>query len=632
MAADTPPGTDRAPAGPPGSGSQSGAFRQTIGRFVVTGELGRGGYGVVYRALDPTLGRPIAVKLLRDDSTEGAARERLLREARAVARLGKHPNIVQVHDAGATPEGHAYIAMELVDGESLERIAARRRFVWDEAGEIARKVALGLEHAHRHGLIHRDVKPSNVILDGRGEPQITDFGIAKDLESGSASITKTGSAIGTPAFMSPEQAQGLPVDARTDVYGVGALLHALIRGRAPFVAPHVAMVLAQVIDRAPPRMRSRKNKCPRDLETVVLKAMEKDPAARYASAEELAGDLGRVLAGEPCAARRPGLVEQAVRHFRRRPRNLVILLGVAAAAYVTYRYREEKVAYEQVAKQERRLEGEEVVRQRLAGVQTVVNFADRLKICDDAIRDFPLSWQPYHERGLVDREIALASIGTDEEKVLLHFRAAEADFTRAIELNPKAVDPYFFRGIVRNEALDDHEGGDRDLDQVLALQGFGVLVDVAKVARAGANATDEDLERLDAAIKKMPHLGILLETRGAARLLRGQHQRALEDLDASLKVAPLCGRAHAYRAMALAALGRKDEALQAAERAVGLAPSGPYGYEARSIVRMGAGDAQGALDDITKALSVMPRDDPSRAQDEELMRKIQERLRREDGS
>src|SRR5437763_3414841 len=120
IAAETPPGADRAPSAPAGTGSASGSFRQTIGRFVITGELGRGGYGVVYRALDPTLGRPCAVKLLRDESTEGAAREGLLREARAVARLGKHPNIVQVHEAGATPEGHAYIAMELVDGESLE--------------------------------------------------------------------------------------------------------------------------------------------------------------------------------------------------------------------------------------------------------------------------------------------------------------------------------------------------------------------------------------------------------------------------------------------------------------------------------------------------------------------------------
>jgi eukaryotic-like serine/threonine-protein kinase len=375
IAGATPPIEAKPIARPSGANGE-----KRIGRFTIVGELGRGGYGAVYRAFDSVLGRPCAVKLLLEDSAADApARERLLREARSAAKLGKHPNIVQVHEAGTTPEGQVYIAMELVEGEPLDRVVKRRSTIpWREAAEIGWRIALALDHAHGLGVIHRDVKPSNVLLDGRGEPQITDFGIAKDLSAAAASLTKTGSAVGTPAFMSPEQAEGRSdVDPRSDVYGVGALLYALIKGRPPFVAPHVAMVLAMVIDRGrfPPRLRSRRNRCPRDLQTVIMKALEKDPDRRYDTAADLAADLRRVLDGEPCEAQPPGLVEQVVRHVRQRPWDIAIVALLVAVGFLTYRYREmavEREAYE-----------------RLAVLSTMPDAAERLKICDDVLREVP---------------------------------------------------------------------------------------------------------------------------------------------------------------------------------------------------------------------------------------------------
>ncbi len=543
----------------------SGEGRPRIGRFEVLSELGRGGYGIVYRCLDPTLGRPCAVKLLiRDEAAGGKARERLVREARAVARLGKHPHIVHVHEAGTTPEGQAYIAMELVEGESLDKIAARRAIGWREAGEIVHKVAHALEHAHRHGLIHRDVKPSNVILDARGEPQVTDFGVAKDLESGSDTLTRPGSAVGTPAFMSPEQAEGRPVDARSDVYAMGALLYALVRGRPPFVAPNVAIVLAMVIDRDPPRLRTRKNRCPRDLETVVFKAMEKDADRRYPSAEALAADLARVLDGEPCEARRPGVPERIARYFRQRPRNLIILLGIAGAAFLVYRFREEQVARQAL---ERRLHGlsqQEAVHARLGQLPTLGTHDERLRLLERAERDFPGSWEPPYERGQVERQMA-----SGRESIAL-YRAAEASFGRAIERGPENVFPWFWRATVRHEGLNDHEGAAADLAEAARRAPPGDAIgEIARLALT-VPANEADLLAVSLAIRRQPDLTLLQELRACARVRRGEAAAALEDLDRLAGAAPFCARGFAHAAQAYDALGRAADAERARGRAAAI--------------------------------------------------------------
>jgi hypothetical protein len=548
--------------------------RAAIGRFSVLGELGRGGYGLVYRAFDPTLERPVAVKLLRDEVADGPARERLVREARAVARLGKHPHVVQVHEAGATPEGHVWIAMELVEGESLERRLAAGPLPWREAAEVVRKVALGLGHAHGVGLVHRDVKPSNVIVDARGDPHITDFGVAKDLESGSDSITRSGSAVGTPAYMSPEQARGLAVDARSDVYGAGALLYALLTGRPPFRAPHVPMLLSMVIEDEPPPIGSAGcRSCPRDLDTVVRKAMAKEPDRRYPSAAALADDLGRVLRGERCRARRPSPLEDVVAYFRRHPSNLLFVAGIVAAGAVTYLYREADLDRRLLRETNRRALMAEELRLRLAQIEAATTTGDKRRICDAAIAEFPGAWQPWHERGLVERAVALEHAHDgDLEGSFRRALRAERYLSVAVAVGSGAAAPLFWRGILRLEDLDDARGGRADLETAADLSPLSGLALVARFAAHAdpAAMTAEERAALDEEVARNRGIGALRAQRCAA-LLGEDAARAIEDGLAAVRAAPLMAAARERLGRALRAAGREIEAEEALEYARRLA-------------------------------------------------------------
>jgi serine/threonine-protein kinase len=288
-------------------------------RFVLGELLGSGGMGRVYRAEDRQLGRAVALKLVRDPFPGAAAR--ILREARAQARVD-HPNVCKVFEVSG--EGHQpYIAMQLIEGQPLDRAAARL----DLAGKVRLfvQVVHGVVAAHRQGLIHRDLKPSNVLVAEDGHAYVTDFGLAIDV--GARVTAASGTVVGTPQFMSPEQARGArALDERSDVYGLGATLHFLLAGAPPFDGPMVE-VLRKIVAEDPPRLRG----VPRDLAIIVAKCLEKDAARRYASALALADDLERFLSGEPIRARPPTAIYRAVK-FLRRHRALALSLLVAAVA------------------------------------------------------------------------------------------------------------------------------------------------------------------------------------------------------------------------------------------------------------------------------------------------------------
>jgi tetratricopeptide (TPR) repeat protein/predicted Ser/Thr protein kinase len=261
-------------------------------RYEVVRLLGRGGMGSVYLANDSVLGRQVALKVLA--SAGPADVERLRREARFTARL-ESPHIVSVYDLGEH-EGQAYIAMQFIDGVNL----AQASLGWDSAVRVIVTVARALDVAHREGIVHRDVKPENVLLDKAGKPYLTDFGIARDLKNDELRTqTREGLIMGTPAMMSPEQARGEPraVDARTDVYCLGATLYFLLARRAPFPGTSVVEVLHAVIHEPPPLPRSIDHTIPRALEDVVMKCLEKERRDRYPNMAELARDLEAFLAG-----------------------------------------------------------------------------------------------------------------------------------------------------------------------------------------------------------------------------------------------------------------------------------------------------------------------------------------------
>ncbi|WP_425613736.1 WD40 repeat domain-containing serine/threonine protein kinase [Anatilimnocola sp. NA78] len=292
---------------------------ERIGEYRLLRLIGRGGMGVVYEALHERLVRRVALKMLgRMSLADSIARERFRREAEATAKLS-HPSIVQVLEVGEH-QGQPFLALEYVAGPSLAEQWKLSRYSAQEAAELVEQLARAIDYAHQQGIIHRDLKPANVLLSP-DRPKITDFGLAQPLES--SDLTVTGEIVGTPDYMSPEQARGKcsqsMVGKAADIYALGAILYTAVAGRPPFQGATAldALELVRSHDPIPP---SRVNPAvPRDLETICLKCLEKEPSRRYSSAAALADDLHRFLVGEPVMARRAGQVERLRRWCRRNP-------------------------------------------------------------------------------------------------------------------------------------------------------------------------------------------------------------------------------------------------------------------------------------------------------------------------
>ncbi len=305
-----------------------GRFRD----YEIMDEIARGGMGVVYRARQPALGRTVALKMLLD--RELASEEDLIRfraEAEAAAGLD-HPNIIPIHEVGEH-EGRWFFSMKLVEGGTLAgRLRSGIPLPLREAAELMSTIARAIQFAHRRGILHRDLKPANILLDGDGHPYLTDFGLAKKV-GGDARLTVSGTILGTPAYMPPEQVRAEKnVTTAADVYGLGAILYEMITGLPPFLASNPHEIMRMVLDRDPVRPRIHNARIDSDLETICLKCLEKEPERRYASAEDLASDLDRWLAGESIRARPLSGPQQAVRWARRRPAQAALVAVVLGSA------------------------------------------------------------------------------------------------------------------------------------------------------------------------------------------------------------------------------------------------------------------------------------------------------------
>jgi serine/threonine-protein kinase len=271
-----------------------------VNRYVLQDRLGAGAAAEVWRATDQRLARTVAIKILRPQYvSDPEARERFEREARAAAGLS-HPNVVDVYDYGET-DGTVFIAMQYVDGQDLKRtIAARGRLPGPDAARIALAICQGLTAAHRHGLIHRDIKPQNILIDRNGTVRITDFGVAKALSG--PNLTQTGMTYGTAAYLSPEQATGQPVGPASDVYALGVVLYEMLCGQPPFQGENAAAVAYQQVYQAPPPLRACAPDVPDALAAIVDRTLEKNPALRFPTAATLARALDAYLADAPRAA------------------------------------------------------------------------------------------------------------------------------------------------------------------------------------------------------------------------------------------------------------------------------------------------------------------------------------------
>ena len=334
---------------------------ESIGRYQILGELGRGAMGIVYRALDPAIGRPVAIKTIKladfsDPAERARLRDRLFREAQSAGILS-HPNIVTVYDVGEQDE-LTYIAMEFVNGSTLEKLLT--------AGEppapavilnVIKQTAAALDFAHKKGIVHRDIKPANIMIDEEGAAKITDFGVAKI--AASQQLTQTGAVLGTPNYISPEQVQGKPVDGRADQFALAVMTYEMLTGEKPFAGEHVTTVLYRIVSEEPAPPHNLNPSIGWAVGVVLNRAMSKDPAKRYATCTEFATAVESALKSKKgwkplargasqslptCVVTSPGLgtaatqePEPAAEGTSRLPRILaamVVLAGIAGLAYV----------------------------------------------------------------------------------------------------------------------------------------------------------------------------------------------------------------------------------------------------------------------------------------------------------
>jgi serine/threonine protein kinase/WD40 repeat protein len=320
-------------------GQQQPALPSRLGDYELEELLGEGGMGTVYRARQSGVRRTVALKVVRPDRFVGLSRDRFEEtirrfqvEIQAAAGL-EHESIVPVYEVGQI-EGQPFFSMRYFEGGSLDSVIRQGPLDGREAARVVEKIARAVQHAHSQGVIHRDLKPRNILLDSDGQPYVADFGLAKTKEM-QEHLTLSGEVVGTPAYMAPEQARGqASVGMAADIYGLGATLYELITGRPPFRAATVVETHRQVIDNNPVPPRDLNPAIPRDLETICLKCLEKEPRNRYATAEELAEELGRFRQRRPIKARPIGRVQRFWRWCRRNPLDAALSVAVAVSLLV----------------------------------------------------------------------------------------------------------------------------------------------------------------------------------------------------------------------------------------------------------------------------------------------------------
>src|SRR5438128_1181888 len=303
-----------------------------FGDYELLEEIGRGGQGVVYRAHQKSLNRSVALKVIGlGPWTTETHLKRFRREAEAAARL-EHPGIVPIYEVGER-EGSCYFSMKFIEGGQLDEVVKRTPMSIARAVELIAKLARTVHYAHEHGILHRDIKPGNILLDAKGEPLLTDFGLAGLVEAEST-ITRTLEVMGTPSYMAPEQAAGdhTKLSKATDIYGLGAVLYQLLTGHSPFAGGTTYETIKLLLDTEPRQPRLWNRKIDRELSTICLKCLEKDPKRRYASALALAEDLEHWLKHEPILARHAGIFAHGKKWLRRNPAIAALIAALVALA------------------------------------------------------------------------------------------------------------------------------------------------------------------------------------------------------------------------------------------------------------------------------------------------------------
>ncbi|MBI2900574.1 MAG: tetratricopeptide repeat protein [Planctomycetes bacterium] len=614
--------------------------KDRVGPYQLLRELGHGGMGVVYAATDPRLRREVALKLLQAVPSPTTL-ERFRREAQALAKL-HHSAIVQVFDVGEE-EGRPYFVMELVEGQSLFDAVERRSLTLRERVEVVRQAAEAVQFAHEQGVLHRDLKPGNIVVTPAKKAMVLDFGLAK--LQGGETLSASGALMGTPSYMSPEQASGgaKPVDARTDVWGLGATLYHTIAGGPPFTGSTVAEVVRKIHETEPRPPQMANAAVSRDLETICLKALEKEPGRRYATAREFAMDLGRYLSGEPILAR-PATTLYRLRRYlgRRKAVAWAIAAGVLAAAgligYFVPRLVKEGRAREAEAERSRRREAglkklstlwativerkRDLRALRMAPERARRELAEAVAAVDGHIAEWPEDPQGYYVRA--------------RGKLYLgDLEGAEADIRVALAKRPDFRPGWSLLGMVKveewqREVLDARTAEERHAQVTPALKdaeaaferGWERGKEKAEAEKWGVAWTHEDevIRRLTEAVRLAQggHPGHV----EACRLLQGcmeEEYRAEEYarwignfsctdqiswLGKAVEWAPGYSEAWTDLGNAKFAKGDFDGAISAYDRAVVLGGANAHVYYNRGTSRKSKGDFKGAIADLDRAIQL----------------------------
>lgn len=633
------------------------------GRYEVLSEVGRGARGVVHLCRDRQLDRTVAVKGLID--TSGADFERFEREARVAARL-HHPHIVPVFDF-ARDGAQAYLAMDYIAGHSLDRRIEAGDLPRRDLVEVLRQIAEALHYAHQMGVVHRDVKPENIIVDAGGRGHLTDFGLARRIE-GEERLTLTGAILGTPAYLSPEQASGGAAGPLSDVYNLGATMYFALTRRLPHEGTTLVQLVTSVLSNDPAMPRSIDSGISPDLETICLKAMDRDPARRYASAGAMAEDLRRCRDGEPIVARQVSMIGRVARRMRRHPAlwtlaSALVTTLVGGAAFGLWQLTRVADAAEARADLEAAQRRVDEARALLADVKASLYIEgcslapsyDRLArarvLCDEALSYVPDHAEARYWKAKADlieekydsaiRELEIAA-SSPEAGGHIWAELGRAHMDRglrrdnALVTTPEQENERFRRGAKQalecfkragafGEGIDaavarayellaerDHAALERWVAECRERFGAAPGVEELEVAMSQTLAGREAIERLDRAIGIRPgHFGAVM-MRGAHRAMMGDRDGALADFERAIQINPNFAEAVFNRGSLHQQAWRLDDAIADYDRALEINPGLAQVYKNRGIARSFKGDATGGIADLGRAIELDPTDADAR--------------------